>query len=167
MIESPRRPALWPRAQAPIPRTPSAPGRSVAHNPAYVIYTSGSTGRPKGVVICIAVSEEQLSAGDAAVFRARPDDRLLAVTHCGFDIAALELFLPLLAGARLCDRFRKETDQDPPVWWQMIKERRYDPAGSPTLWNAPGKRERTRVAGTQDFGRRGGYPMSWRSDCKD
>ena len=28
-----------------------------------------------------------------------PDDRLLAVTTIGFDIAALELYLPLLRGA--------------------------------------------------------------------
>ncbi|MFD7033649.1 amino acid adenylation domain-containing protein [Streptomyces sp. NPDC059917] len=69
-------------------------------NPAYVIYTSGSTGRPKGVVVehrslvNFLASMQQRFALDA-------DDRLLAVTTIGFDIAGLELYLPLLAGARV------------------------------------------------------------------
>ncbi|MBW8848037.1 MAG: amino acid adenylation domain-containing protein [Burkholderiales bacterium] len=65
---------------------------------AYVIYTSGSTGRPKGVMVshraltnflCSMAREPGLAA----------TDRLLAVTTHSFDIAALELFLPLVAGA--------------------------------------------------------------------
>ena len=65
---------------------------------AYVIFTSGSTGRPKGVQIthrslahflwCMA---EQPGCG--------PGDHLLALTTISFDIAALELFLPLATGA--------------------------------------------------------------------
>ncbi len=64
---------------------------------AYVIYTSGSTGRPKGVEIrhgalCNFLSSMRRQPGcDEA-------DRLLAVTTISFDIAALELFLPLLCG---------------------------------------------------------------------
>lgn len=64
---------------------------------AYVIYTSGSTNKPKGV---------QLSHRNLANFlnsmRCKPGltsaDRLLAVTTLSFDIAALELYLPLLVG---------------------------------------------------------------------
>ena len=65
---------------------------------AYVIYTSGSTGKPKGVEVSHgAVSNLLLSmrqdpgCGDS--------DRLLAVTTVSFDIAVLELFLPLICGA--------------------------------------------------------------------
>jgi len=67
---------------------------------AYVIYTSGSTGRPKGVAIehgaltnllCSMEREPGLSA----------EDTLVSVTTLSFDIAALELFLPLMTGARL------------------------------------------------------------------
>jgi len=66
----------------------------------YVIYTSGSTGKPKGV---------QISHGALANFLASmrrqlgmtPRDVLLSVTTLSFDIAALELFLPLTMGARL------------------------------------------------------------------
>ncbi|MDM0053944.1 non-ribosomal peptide synthetase [Variovorax sp. J22R115] len=67
---------------------------------AYVIYTSGSTGRPKGVEIthrslvnCLIAMAQR--PGLAA------DDTLLAVTTVSFDIATLELLLPLLCGARV------------------------------------------------------------------
>jgi amino acid adenylation domain-containing protein len=72
---------------------------------AYVIFTSGSTGRPKGVQIphraaanflSSMAREPGLSAGDA----------VCAVTTLSFDIALLELMLPLTVGARvvLADR---------------------------------------------------------------
>ncbi|HWW76183.1 MAG TPA: amino acid adenylation domain-containing protein, partial [Pyrinomonadaceae bacterium] len=69
-------------------------------NLAYVIYTSGSTGRPKGVQIPHRALVNFLSA-----MRSEPgllsEDVLLAVTTLSFDIAALELYLPLLSGARV------------------------------------------------------------------
>src|SRR5260370_38018224 len=67
---------------------------------AYVIYTSGSTGKPKGVAVehralvnllCAAIAQPGIS----------PKDALLAVTTLSFDIAGLELFAPLVAGARV------------------------------------------------------------------
>src|SRR5690606_24619464 len=65
---------------------------------AYAIYTSGSTGRPKGVEIPHVALAHLLEA-----MRQRPglapDDVLLAVTTMSFDIAGLELFLPLITGA--------------------------------------------------------------------
>ncbi|MEW5930499.1 MAG: amino acid adenylation domain-containing protein, partial [Gemmatimonadota bacterium] len=72
---------------------------------AYVIYTSGSTGRPKGVAV-----PHRAVVNFLASMRGRPglaaDDTLLAVTTLAFDIAGLELFLPLSVGARvaLADR---------------------------------------------------------------
>ena len=67
---------------------------------AYVIYTSGSTGRPKGVeVIHSAVVNLLISAGKKIRFA--PEDKLLSVTTLSFDIAALELFLPLISGGEL------------------------------------------------------------------
>ncbi|GAB3734336.1 hypothetical protein GCM10028862_17450 [Luteimonas pelagia] len=65
---------------------------------AYVIYTSGSTGKPKGVRI-----PHGAVANFLASMRRRPgilpSDRLLAVTTTSFDIAVLEIFLPLANGA--------------------------------------------------------------------
>ncbi len=73
---------------------------STASNLAYVIYTSGSTGRPKGVQICHRSVVNFLTS-----MRAQPglsaEDRLLAVTTLSFDIAALEIYLPLLVGAQV------------------------------------------------------------------
>ncbi len=69
-------------------------------NLAHVIYTSGSTGRPKGVqILHRAVVNFLLSMREQPGLTA--EDTLLAVTTLSFDIAALELFLPLTVGARV------------------------------------------------------------------
>jgi amino acid adenylation domain-containing protein len=67
---------------------------------AYVIYTSGSTGRPKGVMNTHQGVVNLLWSMRATVAMA-PGDRLLAITTYAFDISVLELFLPLLSGARV------------------------------------------------------------------
>jgi len=69
-------------------------------NLAYVLYTSGSTGKPKGVQL-----EHRGVVNFLNAMRNQPgltpDDVLLAVTTLSFDIAGLELFLPLTTGARV------------------------------------------------------------------
>jgi amino acid adenylation domain-containing protein len=65
---------------------------------AYVIYTSGSSGKPKGVQI----QHRALTNFLAAMRRQFPlsgQDIWLAITTLSFDIAVLELFLPLTSGA--------------------------------------------------------------------
>ena len=67
---------------------------------AYVIFTTGSTGRPKGVQI------EHRSLLNFLVSMTREPgisatDILLAVTTLSFDIAGLEVFLPLINGAHV------------------------------------------------------------------
>ena len=67
---------------------------------AYIIYTSGSTGKPKGVMIeHRSVVNFLLSMQDEPGFD--ENDVLVAVTTISFDIAALEVFLPLISGGRL------------------------------------------------------------------
>ncbi len=65
---------------------------------AYLIYTSGSTGRPKGVEVTHRSLVNFLVAMDRELHPTE-EDILLAVTTISFDIAALELFLPLVRGA--------------------------------------------------------------------
>jgi amino acid adenylation domain-containing protein len=67
---------------------------------AYIIYTSGSTGRPKGVKIPHGALSNFLQS--MAIEPGLTDkDSLLAVTTLSFDIAMLELFLPLTVGAKV------------------------------------------------------------------
>ncbi|PCK09264.1 MAG: non-ribosomal peptide synthetase, partial [Alteromonadaceae bacterium] len=67
---------------------------------AYVIYTSGSTGNPKGVMV-----EQSNVVNFLIAMSHRPGiaekDCLLALTSISFDIHGLELFLPLIVGAKL------------------------------------------------------------------
>jgi amino acid adenylation domain-containing protein len=67
---------------------------------AYVIYTSGSTGKPKGVLIPHRGLINCLTAMRPC-FGLTDQDSWLAVTTISFDVAALELYSPLIAGARL------------------------------------------------------------------
>ncbi|WP_026736231.1 non-ribosomal peptide synthetase [Fischerella sp. PCC 9605] len=71
-----------------------------SENLAYVIYTSGSTGKPKGVQIPHSAVVNFLSTMRQIPGLAK-EDVLLSVTTLSFDIAALELYLPLIVGARL------------------------------------------------------------------
>ncbi|HMG54668.1 MAG TPA: condensation domain-containing protein, partial [Kofleriaceae bacterium] len=86
----------WPATD---PGDPPAPLARPEHL-AYVLYTSGSTGTPKGVPITHRALVSFLRAMMRTV-ALEPRDAILAVTTVAFDIAALELFQPLVSGARL------------------------------------------------------------------
>jgi amino acid adenylation domain-containing protein len=116
----------------PLPDTRAA----TPEDPAYVIYTSGSTGKPKGVMVphravvnflYSMAREPGLAAGDV----------LVAVTTLSFDIAVLEIYLPLAVGARvvmatqevatdgralgaLLDGHRATAMQATPVTWRLL-----------------------------------------------
>ena len=67
---------------------------------AYVIYTSGSTGQPKGVMVehhalINLLQHMQREPGIAT------HDTLLFIATFSFDIAGVEMFLPLVSGARI------------------------------------------------------------------
>jgi amino acid adenylation domain-containing protein len=79
---------------------PFTPVEVSATDLAYVIFTSGSTGRPKGVRIPHRAVVNFLHSMRREP-GLTPDDVLLAVTTLSFDIAGLELFLPLTTGAEV------------------------------------------------------------------
>ncbi|HRC55864.1 MAG TPA: amino acid adenylation domain-containing protein, partial [Kofleriaceae bacterium] len=113
---------------------------------AYVIYTSGSTGKPKGVVVGHGALANFL-AFMAQRYRLRGGDVALSTTPISFDIAGLELYLPLVSGACLhlvprevavdgralgdyVARARPSLMQGTPALWQLLREAgwRPDPA---------------------------------------
>jgi amino acid adenylation domain-containing protein len=105
----------------------SAPG---ADDPAYLIYTSGSTGRPKGVAVshralvnflCSMQREPGLASTDV----------LAAVTTISFDIAGLELYLPLMVGARV-ELVPRETAADADLLARLL-----DASGATVLQATP------------------------------
>ncbi|MFN6103578.1 MAG: non-ribosomal peptide synthetase, partial [Planctomycetaceae bacterium] len=80
---------------AAVPRSPGDPEAL-----AYILYTSGSTGRPKGVEVtqrCLVNLLESMRRAPGC----GPQDVVLAITTYTFDISLLELFLPLVSGARM------------------------------------------------------------------
>lgn len=81
-------------------RSPFLPVRAADDGLAYVLYTSGSSGKPKGVAVEHRSVTNFLNSMQS-VPGISPQDRLLAVTTLSFDIAGLELFLPLITGAQL------------------------------------------------------------------
>lgn len=105
---------------------------------AYIIHTSGTTNQPKRVMIehrsvvnFLYAMKEILSADET--------DRFLFLTSIGFDIAVLEIYLPLICGAcciiadkntnkdgHLLRKLLSETDvsimQATPTTWQLLLE---------------------------------------------
>jgi amino acid adenylation domain-containing protein len=124
-----------------------APAEVSPEQTAYVLYTSGSTGRPKGVQVTHrALVNFLLSMRERPGFA--PGVTLLAVTTVAFDIAGLELFLPLITGGTVAladratagdpERLRATLEttgasvlQATPATWRMLVEAGWD--GRPAL----------------------------------
>jgi len=125
-------------AAAPGTRLSADAHGALAGDPAYVIYTSGSTGKPKGVVIPHRAVVNFLTSM-AREPGLSPEDVLVAVTTLSFDIAVLELLLPLTRGAAvaiatrdealagdalrsLLERHGATVMQATPVTWRLLLE---------------------------------------------
>ncbi|WP_211336287.1 amino acid adenylation domain-containing protein [Nocardia tenerifensis] len=106
--------------------------RPVGAHLAYVIYTSGSTGKPKGVLISTAnLATFAETVGSGWIGRG---DRVVALTTVSFDIAGLELLLPLTVGATvvLADR---ATVRDPDALHTLIVDSAATVVqATPALW---------------------------------
>ncbi len=94
--------------------------RPVPENLVYLLYTSGTTGLPKGVMV-----EHRQLINFLWTMMDKPgitaSDVLLAVTTLSFDISMLELFLPLLVGARV-EILSKEASLDAEQLTKAIEE---------------------------------------------
>ena len=102
--------------------SPANPRRAVAsHHLAYMIYTSGSTGKPKGVQI-----QHRAVVNFLQSMRKVPgltaQDRLVAITTLSFDIAGLELWLPLVVGAQAVIASREQA-QDGQALGELLRRR--------------------------------------------
>jgi amino acid adenylation domain-containing protein len=91
----------------PAERLPKPTSESLA----YVLYTSGSTGKPKGVEITHVALVNLLFSMQRTPGLSETDT-VMAVTTLSFDIAGLELYLPLVSGSTLVIASREEA-QDP------------------------------------------------------
>ena len=101
---------------------------------AYVIYTSGSTGKPKGVQVPHRSLNNFLTTMRTQLPGFPADRRLLAVTTLSFDIAELELWLPLVSGATtvIADR---ATVVDGPALAQALADQRINVLqATPSTW---------------------------------
>lgn len=122
---------LWPQLERYSNKAPEQ--RLTGDDLCYILYTSGSTGKPKGV---------KISHGNLLNFlrsmQIRPgiteNDRLLAITTISFDIAGLELYLPLISGAEvvLADA---ESSRDGRLLLSMIEEKEISiMQATPSTW---------------------------------
>lgn len=100
----------------------------------YLLYTSGSTGKPKGVPITHKNLVNFLfsMAKEPGI---QPNDRLLSITTISFDIAGLELYLPLITGATLIVA-NSETTKDGRLLLEILKKEKISfLQATPTTWS--------------------------------
>jgi amino acid adenylation domain-containing protein len=89
---------------------------------AYVIYTSGSTGQPKGVMVEHGQVIHFLH-GMARHWRIGPGSAVLQFAAFTFDVSVMDMFMPLLGGARVV-LAAPETLHSPPRLAALIRDAR-------------------------------------------
>lgn len=120
-------------SQAPAGATP-APVPANPERAAYIIFTSGSTGTPKGVAVPhrAVVNFLTTMAHEPGL---TANDTILAVTTVMFDIAVLELFLPLTVGARVVIAYSDAVREGFPLLDRLGKGDITLMQATPTLWD--------------------------------
>ncbi|MEP0859812.1 MAG: non-ribosomal peptide synthetase [Ignavibacterium sp.] len=107
--------------------------KSYENNLAYVIYTSGSTGNPKGVQIAhYSLTNFLLSMQKTPGISEK--DNMLALTTLSFDISGLEIFLPLITGAKISIATRDEAKDGKSLLDKIKKEKVTIVQATPSTW---------------------------------
>lgn len=130
------RAAIGSQGDAPLKSSEVFAGVSPPSTNAYVIYTSGSTGKPKGVLVPHSTVVNFLNSTERAPGMSK-QDVVMALATLSFDIAVVELLLPLYVGARIVmgdkdlssdgDRLKKRLTDDgitflqaTPATWRIL-----------------------------------------------
>lgn len=100
---------------------------------AYVIYTSGSTGKPKGVPIRHGSLTNLLHAM-RLLLQPTTADAMLGTATIAFDISVVEMFLPLIVGARFVIVRRSVAADGLRLARTMEEEGVTITQGTPTTW---------------------------------
>jgi len=126
----------------PVPQTPADepvgefPLTIAPDDAAYLMYTSGSSGRPKGTLLPHR-AVANVAADYIPRLRATPEDSTLWMTTFAFDMANLEIYVPLYSGGRISiapdearangrvlsemiDRYNPGIIQATPTTWRMV-----------------------------------------------
>jgi len=131
----PNDPGMVASDASPLSLAPDAALDAQPLDAAYIIYTSGSTGQPKGVALAhrAVVNFLVAMAREPGLLES---DRLVAVTTLSFDIAVLELLLPLAVGAQVIIASREQVGE--PMQLRELLERHEATVmqATPSAWRA-------------------------------
>jgi amino acid adenylation domain-containing protein len=134
-VELPRAPTMINLDTADLAAQPSTPPEPTARpgTLSYLLYTSGSTGRPKGVTLTHGNLQNLLSAMDG-LLDLGADDHVGSISSPSFDVSILEMFAPLLRGARVTILPAAEVADGHLLRQRLTEARVTAVQGTPSAW---------------------------------